>query len=352
MIRCWVGLGIVILTLGCERRPVGPQSVFSAKSKTVLVNVNGDDITVGDYRRRYDLERAIFRYTKSDLTEEELKSQTARFMNSREPQIIAELINQLLIRQYMRGAQLKLPDDVSNAVVAGELRKFKHNGTLGAFAERLGMDADYLRDQLLAAERVAFSRDAYGNGPFTVTEKEIDEGLERMDRYHDFAVASNTVTYATASNVLHAIRAGMDFIAAGKKYGAYRPEEAEQWMSFSPDEIGNPYLKTWAFSAPVGSVGGPFDLEDGLSIVKILDRQDGTMVESVVSEKVAEVTLSRITFYMLVPDPEPHTREHVREALIRWKGNNAQKALFQKLHDDMRLLYPSGTNFVFEGGKP
>ena len=59
------------------------------------------------------------------------------------------------------------------------------------------------------------------------------------------------------------------------------------------------------------------------------------------------MTLARITFYLVVPEPEPRTREFVKETLMTWKIDQVQKKLFDKLHAEMRLEYPHGSNFVF-----
>ena len=140
---------------------------------------------------------------------------------------------------------------------------------------------------------------------------------------------------------------GLDFVEAAKKYSVFGPDEAERWTMDEYSEIANEKLRDWAFSAPVGSIGGPFDVPDGLAIVKIVDRSDGPLEPSLASELVANVTLSRIGFYMIVPDPEPRTREHVREALTKWKMKNAQMSFFKELHDGMKIEYPQGTNFVY-----
>ena len=155
------------------------------------------------------------------------------------------------------------------------------------------------------------------------------------------------MTWATASNVLNQVTNGLDFVEAAKKYSVFGPDEAERWTMDEYSEIANEKLRDWAFSAPVGSIGGPFDVPDGLAIVKIVDRSDGLLEPSLASELVANVTLSRIGFYMIVPDPEPRTREHVREALTKWKMKNAQMSFFKELHDGMKIEYPQGTNFVY-----
>ena len=138
-----------------------------------------------------------------------------------------------------------------------------------------------------------------------------------------------------------------DDIAAAKKYSVFGPDEAVRWQICEYGEITCEELRDWAFSAPVGSIGGPFDVPDGLVIAKIVERTEGTLEESAVSEQVANVTLARIGFYMVVAEPEPRTREHVYEALMKWKAQNVQKLFFKSLHEGMKIEYPQGTNCVY-----
>ena len=142
---------------------------------------------------------------------------------------------------------------------------------------------------------------------------------------------------------------GADFSEIGLKRGEYEPKEASYWDRMEYSEIAkeNKTMAEWSFKAPIGSIGGPFELDDGLSIVKILERSEGTLHDSDASERVADVTLARITYYLVVPEPEPRTREFVRDSLTIWKKEQAQKGLFDELHSEMKLEYPHGTNFVF-----
>lgn len=327
--------------------------VFTVDANVVLANVNGEDVTAGDYRDRYNVEKAIYRYSNGRKAAAQIDQMVEQFMAGRMGKILAEIVNQRLIDQYLRKEGVKVQKEAVDAFVDDCLRKFQYKkGGLDDFAKELGVDDGYFRRQLTTPLRVDAARNHFGKGPFTVTEAEIDEGLARQDRYRDMAVASNAVTWATCSNVLAKVREpDVDFAVAGEKYGQYKPDEAVRWETLEYSEIENDELKEWAFKAPVGSIGGPFDLDDGLSIVKILDRTDGTLLDSVVTEQVADVTLARITFYMLVTDPEPHTREFVRESLTRWKADKAQKELFKKLHDEMKLVYVHGDNFTFETKK-
>lgn len=351
-------LAIVFLALfafgGCDRsQTVGdgsPIPIFKAPDRLVLAKVNGESVTVRDFKCRYDVEKAIYRRNNGrNKAADQLERSVSVFMGKRAKSILPEIINQRLISQYLSSEKVAVTEESQSEYLKKCLTRmnFKTGGIKAAAAE-LGVDEKYLEDQLLVPFRLESARNHFGGGPFSVTEEEIDEGLARQDRYYEMAIASNAVTYATCSNVLKMVTAeGLDFKEAGLKFGQYETEDAEKWGRLEYKEIENREMRDWAFKAPVGSIGGPFDLDDGLSIVKILDRNDGTIEDSMASDGVADVTLARITFYLVVPEPEPRTREFVKGALFDWKVEQAQKGLFGKLHEEMKLEYPNGTNFVF-----
>lgn len=339
-----------MLVIGCSRETgdvkTGLVSVFDLSPKEVLASVNGHDVSVGDYLDRYNLELSLYRL-KRRRKGVDVKAER-RFLDSRVRMILAQLINFELVKEYLSKNAITSGTN-EEAVVRGFARRFGHKGDFTSFATEVGVAPDYLREQILFTDRVRVAREHFDAGCLVVTEKEIDEGLARQDRYYARAVASNRVTWVTCSNTLAKVRSGLDFAEVGAKFGGTEREEAKRWDSFEPEDIENEGLRQWAFSAPVGTVGGPFDLEDGLCLVKILSRTAGTMVDSAVSEGVAEVELARITYPMVVEEPEPRTRDFVKKSLLKWKADRAQKALFDHLHAAMRLDYPQGTNFCYKG---
>ena len=345
---------LFVFLAGCGRDANSPLDIDTCRAGIVLAELDGQTITVRDFRARRSLETALMAYRKRELPAQRRADALAKFAHGRNRRILAELVNQALVKSYLEKrlagqdasrlrttAKARMGKNVGDA-----LRKFKFK-TPEQAATELGVDSDYLQDQFAVPTRVAVAREIFAEKPFTVTEREIDEGLERMQRYHDRAVASNAVTRATASNVLERVKAGGDFATLGHQYAGFSPEEARAWGDFEADEIEDAALRKWAFTASVGSVGGPFDVEDGLCVVKILNRTNGSPTPSLAAEETASVSLARIAFYMWEEDPEPRTRDYVRTTLGEWKANEAQKALFASLHAGMHLTYPNGTNFVF-----
>ncbi len=345
---------IFFMLCGCDsHRPTDGFSngvpVFEANPSTILAKVNGTPITVADYLARYRFESTIYTCRhKTTQTMDALPVSRTRFLSKRAPLILPELINQLLVRQYLDDNALALTEQVSRKTVAQTLRAFKYSKDLDDFSKEFGFPQTFLKEQILFSKKLELARDSFAEETFAVNEQEIDDGLARLNRIYEHAISSNAVTYLAASNLCRRIvNEHLDFEKTGSEVGQHEPEEAKYWECMEASEIENEEMRNWAFTAPVGSVGGPFDLADGLSIVKILARTNGQHEDSYARIQAGDVTLARITFYMLVPEPEPRTREYVGTALLKWKQGMAQKKLIEVLNSRADIVYPHGNKFSY-----
>ena len=350
------------LVSGCgKEQPKGPIAVFTADPSVIIARVGEHDITVGDFRRRLDFETAVHRVTmmKAKKPPKDAEKRLRRFVEFRARQILPQLVHCALLDRYLDascgGREVAGADkEVSKALKGFGKKLRRKNLTLEDFAGELKVEPGYLKDQLLIPALEEKARLAFDPAITNVTEKEIDEGLARMDAYTERAIASNRVSWAACSNALAKVRAGADFAATAKAFGADESGESKEWGWFSRDDFDLlakecPQFKEWAFKAKVGEIGGPFDLNDGLSLVKVLKHQDGLPSASLTTEnKVEEVQLARMTFPMVVERPEPRTREHCREALLNWKARDAQRRLFEKLFSETEITYPNGIKMDFK----
>ena len=347
------------IACGCDSSHLHPEPnsddysevfIFEVPDDTVLARVDNDAITAKNFCDRLKADIAVYKYKNRKMPSDQLAAKLDKFRDIKQRRILAELVCQRLIEVYMRDEGILVSADEENQLQDNFLDTLKFKGSFDEMAALLGLEAAYLREQLrfpLCVEKAR--RHSFGASSI-VSEKDIDEGRARQDRYYERAICSNSLAYAVCSNVFRKVtQEGMEFADAGRKYSQWNPEEAVSWDKMNPSEIDSTELKKWAFSAPVGSIGGPFELEDGVSIVKILARTEGAVEKSVVSLQEADVTLARITFRLLVAEPEPRTREYVRKALEKWKADNAQKQLFSRLRNNAVLTYPNGTNFNFKG---
>lgn len=344
--------------LGCgeggSRAAQGPIAIFTAPAETVIAKVGGVAITVGDYRRSLDFEKNlyIFRNGKGSDFEKKL----ARFEERRLRMILPQLVHNALLYGYLDskcgGREVANADEALAKFVKLFGQKAVKLGPEG-LAAAAGVELADLRERALLGAREAKASLAFDPAQTTVSEKEIDEGLARLDAYKAMVATSNAFAYAVASNALAAVKAGEDFAAAAERFGALEPKEATEWGWFNRDDFdqmakGCPAFTRWAFTAKVGDVGGPFDIDDGLSIVKVVDRQKGAAAASMAAKQVEEVQLVRINFQMLEENTEPRTREHCREALLAWKKRDAMTRLFTTLFNEAKIAYPNGDKLDFK----
>lgn len=349
---------LVCLLSGCGEKaspvaPGGAIAVFSVPAGTVLVKVGDRAITAGDFRQRLAYETGVFAYTMRNAAQQpkDPADRLAKFEAQRLQGVLPQLVHCALLDAYLDascgGREVKDADrELSKAVSRLMPKKLQKEGFEG-LAKGIGVPSAYLKDQILLGAREEKARTVFDPECVKLTEREIDEGLARMDAYTERAVASNKVIWATCSNVLVRVKSGEDFAKLGLTIGD-AGHEGEEWGTFERDEIESAALRDWAFSAKVGDVGGPFEVEDGLSVVKLLSRNEGTAQASLASAKTADVAFARINIPMLDEHPEPRTREHCREALLKWKARQAQNRLFEKLFKETKMTYPNGDKLDFK----
>lgn len=349
--------------VGCgkEAASTGAVAVFTAPAKTVIARVGETEITVGDYRKRLSYEMGVYRLTmmNSKHKPKDAEKRLAGFEQSRLRTILHRLVHIALLDRYLESACGGPAVKDEEKIVARAVKKLgakigRKGASLDEVAGAIGIEPGYLKKQFLIPPQEVKARLVFDPASTNVTEKEIDEGLQRMDAYTARAVASNKTTRATCERALAEVRKpGADFAAIAKTCGAENPGEAVEWGWFNREDFemiakGCPAFRRWAFTAKVGDIGGPFDIDDGLSIVKVVGHQAGSEKESMATKQVEEVQLVRINFAMAEENPEPRTREYCRDALLNWKAEDAQNRLFTKLFNEATIDYPNGAKLNFK----
>ncbi len=178
-----------------------------------------------------------------------------------------------------------------------------------------------------------------------ITEDEESEVRSRFEAFNERADATNAIQRANCTKIISEINAGLDFAAAYGKYNQVEPLAGNgcDWGDFFKLELkANEKLADWVFKAPVGSVGGPFEWEDGYCIIKITDRTDGTEEEYSVSASVASVHLQKITLLYSERLPVPDGKA-LRKQMSDARRRESLEELVRQLHSTMTLDYPNGT---------
>lgn len=340
-------LAVLLVVWGCGRQRTdfgGTLPVDELPSSFVMAKVGDFSVTVGDFRNRYLLETNLLVATRKARDKTTGEKDFYEYAARRKPVLFGELVNQRLVDSYLRSRAIDAETTMSTQRIARLRKNLKFKGSDEGLAKSLGVALPYLQAQISVPDRIRLAREDFDPSCRTVTEKEVDEGRARQDAYKVRAVASNAVVHATCSNVLVQIRLGADFAEIGRKVTEGEVYEADEWDSFTGDEIENQKFREWAFETPVGGVGGPFELDGMFSLVKILERWNEKDGNGALRQYIR---VARIAFHVADEEPEPFTRDYVRRTLLGLKADEAQKRFFERQRVMVGVTYPSGTNFVF-----
>ena len=296
-------------------------------------------VTMSDYRQLLELNCKCFAELQKN---QQIKSQTPEdYREKRGEMLVGEMVNSYLIDREARKRGLEAPLAEVERARDEFVRRFPACGTNAVDVFRsLGVDESFMmrmheqdvrREMLLCAECPGITN---------VATADIQMAKDKLAKFRADAAGSNAVQRARLEAALAEIRSGGDFVAVGRKYepvqeplseGAKSP--AEEWGEFEKSDLEceGEALQKWAFSAKPGDVAGPFEVQDGLSIVKLLEVSEGTEDDSMASAKVKTVRLARINLeaYAAVETPDDAT-------LIVWIKDLNRRTTLQRLLDDLR----------------
>ena len=125
----WVGLLAVtasLLLAGCARDLSSPLDIDTCRAGMVLAELEGQEITVRDFRARRSLETALVAYRKRDLPAQKAAGALAKFTEGRNRRILAELVNQALVKSYLE--KRLAGQDAARLRIAAEARMEKDVG--------------------------------------------------------------------------------------------------------------------------------------------------------------------------------------------------------------------------------
>lgn len=351
-----VFLSAVLLFAGCGNEGPKAPGIYVDEAKDVLmkdlsptdviVRVNGVDITKKDFLVRRSLNEKVYRLrNKIELGAKNRKAK--KYIQSMEKSIPDEYIRHELMRQAADKAGIVVPEKLLKA----EFKKFlnyigRPKDSMDKVLARLGNDegrvlVDFMKDGL----RAEILRDTLAtNGYYTVTDEMVSNHLARITAWNENADRLNAKARKKADQFREKVMNGGDFVELGKKTAQIHPEYAEEWDSFQLMEFTeeNQQLRNWLKTANAGDISGPIDLDDGIAIVKVVDKWKEPQGEG--NEPVDEFELVRCTFkayqYTLV-ETEEEIRKQYRIELER----NLMSQLGERLWKNAVIEFPNGSDF-------
>lgn len=351
-----VFLSAVLLFAGCGNEGPKAPGIYVDEAKDVLmkdlsptdviVRVNGVDITKQDFLVRRSLNEKVYRLrNKIELGAKNRKAK--KYILAMERSIPDEYIRHELVRQAADEAGIVVPEKLLKA----EFKKFlnyigRPKDSMDKVLARLGNDegrvlVDFMKDGL----RAEILRDTLAtNGYYTVTDEMVSNHLARITAWNENADRLNEKARKKANHFREKVVNGADFTELGKKTAQIHPEYAEEWDSFQLMEFTeeNQQLRDWLKTANAGDVSGPIDLDDGIAIVKVVDKWKEPQGQG--HEPVDEFELVRCTFkayqYTLV-----ETEEEIRKQYRIELEKNLMSQLGERLWKNAVIEFPNGGDF-------
>ena len=356
-------LSAVLLLAGCGKEEPKAPGLYVDETKSILmknlsprdviVRINGVDITKKDFLIRRSLNENVYRLrNKIELGVKNKKAKN--YIRSEERDIPNEYIRHELIRQAADAAGIEVPEKR----LKSEFKKFlnyigRPKDSMDKVVALLGKEegrvlVDFMRDGI----RAELLRDTLAtNGYYTVTDEMVSNHLARIVAWNKNADRLNEKARKKANQFREKVLNGGDFKELGKKTAQIHPEYAEKWDSFQLMEFSeeNQQLRDWLATANAGDISGPIDLDDGIAIVKVVDKWKEPQGQG--HEPVDEFELVRCTFkayqYTLV-ETEEEIRKQYRIELER----NLMSQLGERLWKNAVIEFPHGKDFWGKAQKP
>ena len=319
-----------------------------------MLRVNGYSFT----RHDFDLEQAVYGKMMSFLRNGKMEDKGAdirQLQALRAPKVLNTVLRRELLNQEMHRRGIK----VSDAAVSFRRKQFESvleknatankKVTVEDLAKLMGDECGqyFLRNFKKEAENLELSWHIGGTN-LNVSEADITAGSNRLAKGNALVVATNSALMARLQKALERVKGGEDFAKVGSELSMLDKREAKEWGEYSAEDVDSEdYPELAAFlrkNPPPGTVGGPFQCEDGASIVKVLSVSKGKGRDGVDGDAdVMRFNLARISVEVF----EMHkslSREEIRKILEDAKRKKIETEFGSRLFAAAVIEFPSGTN--------
>ena len=308
----------------------------------VIVKVNGTAFTRADYDLLLgglDKTRKINQPSANPALDEMIKSRRGKSLP--EEFIVLEV---LLGEARRRGL---VPDNRHKEKAEQPLISVAKK--YGTTVEGLGVSADSeLRAVYENAQDKAMVfalQEAEFGDKLEVTAEDIARIRQRLHDYNAMSDATNQLVLARGNAICERVRGGEDFFKIAREMSEEEDDSDVKdgfWGEFMRGEFDNAAVADAVFSLPVGGISDPIDTDEGLIIVKVLER---TGSDSAVAIEAATVKVGRILLRMAERMDREESDAMIRRRISRAKIERIMTPWMAQLREKARVEYPNGTNF-------
>ena len=262
-------------------------------------------------------------------------------MKMRKGAIIREFINRQLYIVEARERDLAVNSEIRARIESSLRAQAKKEGkTIDALAGSMGDTGSEMRCRINEIALIETLMDDEFGDELVLNEEDIKNKKQSIVKYNKMCDATNKLVVARGKRVVKELRAGIDFKEAAAKYSEADGEEGGYWDEFTRYEIDDANVRHAAFTLPVGAVSDPFDTEEGLVIIKVLERSG---IDAVGAEEEAFVKLGRILLRLGENRSCPPDQE-LRKDMARLKREHFQIPFIKNIRERSRIEFPHGTN--------
>jgi hypothetical protein len=344
---------IVFIGVGCgrdaDRGEAGTQSGSANKpieqmsSEEVIVSFNGVALTREKHDDAVGVKELLHKLARPQARTEELKSYRAHWSRA----VVSEFLARQAVLQTARekGHRPSAAAIQTSRADLCKLLKVEDEALEKKFTE-LGRLGRGLQELIEENALIRSFREAEHQQKLTVSKEEVDEQLKKTKAYHERAEATNQLVTAKGKAICEQLKKGEDFIKLAGLYSETVDKPVGEWGTFLKGEIENVQIREAAFSLPVGAVSEPFDTEEGLVIIKVIERTQEVHGPTTVPSEPVTVKLGRIVLRLAEGGAHVSlpSREAVEKFLLNQKIKDLQNEWIPSLVAKARVEYPYGTN--------
>lgn len=315
------------------------------KMSDPVLYVNGEKITKRDFEALLVLRDRIWRL-RQNIPLDVSKTEMDEFRYEAGDSLLIELIQRALFRQYAKKIGNIPPQEKVEQAGRDLLKVLRRpNSTVNGLADAIGGDAgEIFRKIPFVDAQDAISRQSVTTNDLdSVSDEELKARVAFVEKFDANAESMNKKARERLLEAKKRILAGGDIVQEAKKiFDTVHPEYAEKWGRFEIQEFpADEDIHQWLLTAKEGDISDPLDTEDGIAIIKVLEKGKGNAPPGMMPPDA--FTLVRCTVKACEKMQYQNPRE-MRAQLLLWKRQEAQKKLGMMLTAQAVIEYPNGTN--------
>lgn len=328
------------VTNATARVSVGPsEKTFDEMlPEDVVIAVNGVGLTRQECDAILNRMEQTYKASRPNASPAEVRN----YRNRRAWRLADEFrVKQLLLQEAKRRNLTPSPASKARMEKVLANRAALEKMTPDAYLRSLDpQDAEAVRADLDEQALILTLREDQFGDRVKITDADIQKARDGIIEYNRRGEATNALVKARGDAICERLRKGEDFAKVADEVSEYQEEEGGYWGEFARGEIDDPAVRHAAFTLPIGAVSDPFDTDEGLFIIKVLDR---TGVDAIGATQEATVKLGRILLRLVEIEPMMDDKT-LRREVEKKRLRELQGDWLRDLNRQAHLEFPNGTN--------